>query len=421
MIETKEILPGITLRCCRDTRFKQGCMSFQFVRQMDAKEAHLNALLPSVMLRATVSHPDLRSISQHLDSLYGVTLGALVRRIGDYQTVGFYLNFMDDRFALPGESVLDGVLAFLEEVLTQSPLKDGGFLEDLLESEKKNLIATIESELNNKAAYAQSKLLKAMCREDAFGLPRLGEKEDVAQIGAKELYDHYLRVRKESPLEIFYVGGADMETVTGLVAPMVEKWERSYVNLPDQTPFKAVEGQHLTESMEVAQGKLSMGFVTPILRNSPDFAALHLLNTIFGAGMTSKLFQNVRERLSLCYSIGSAIYVTKGILTVNAGIDFEKEQQTRQEILHQLELCKQGQITQEELRSAKEAIYSGLRSAMDSPGAIEGYHSTAALNGTVLSREEYMEAVEKLTIADVAAAANTVTYHSSYFLKGVEA
>lgn len=421
MIQTKEILPGITLRCCRDTRFKQGCMSFQFVRQMDAGEAHLNALLPSVMLRATIPHPDLRSISQHLDSLYGVTLGALVRRIGDYQTVGFYLNFMDDRFALPGESVMDGVLAFLEEVLTQSPLKDGGFLENLLESEKKNLIATIESELNNKAAYAQGKLLKSMCREDAFGLPRLGEKEDVAKIGAKELYDHYLRVRKESPLEIFYVGAADLDTVLGLIAPMVEKWERSYVNLPAQTPFLPLEGQHLTETMDIAQGKLSMGFVTPILKSSPDFAALHLFNTIFGAGMTSKLFQNVREKLSLCYSIGSAIYVTKGILTVNAGIDFDKEQQTRQEILHQLALCQQGNITEEELRAAKEAIHSGLRSAMDSPGAIEGYHSTAALNGTVLSREQYMEAVEKVTCADVVAAANTVTYHSSYFLKGVDA
>ena len=421
MIQTKEILPGITLRCCRDTRFKQGCMSFQFVRQMDAGEAHLNALLPSVMLRATLPHPDLRSISQHLDSLYGVTLGALVRRIGDYQTVGFYLNFMDDRFALPGESVLDGVLAFLEEVLTQSPLENGGFLEDLLESEKKNLIATIESELNNKAAYAQSKLLKSMCRQDAFGLPRLGEKEDVAKIGAKELYDHYLRVRKESPLEIFYVGAADLDTVLGLIAPMVEKWERSYVNLAAQTPFLPMEGQHLTETMDIAQGKLSMGFVTPILKSSPDFAALHLFNTIFGAGMTSKLFQNVREKLSLCYSIGSAIYVTKGILTVNAGIDFEKEQETRQEILHQLALCQQGNITEEELRAAKEAIHSGLRATMDSPGAIEGYHSTAALNGTVLSREQYMEAVEKVTCADVVAAANTVTYHSSYFLKGVDA
>lgn len=421
MIQTKEILPGVTLRCCRDTRFKQGCLSFQFIRLMDSREAHLNALLPSVMLRATVPHPDLRAISQHLDSLYGVTLGALVRRIGDYQTVGFYLNFMDDRFALPGESVLDGVLTFLEEVLTQSPLENGGFLEDLLESEKKNLIATIESELNNKGAYAMGKLLKSMCREDAFGLPRLGEKEDVAKIRAKELYDHYRKVRRESPLEIFYVGAAPAETLVSLLKPMVEKWDRCFGNLPGQTPFTPVEGQHLTETMEVSQGKLCMGFTTPILRNSPDFAALHLLNTIFGAGMTSKLFQNVREKLSLCYSVGSSLYVTKGILTVSAGIDFDKELQTRQEILRQLELCRQGQITEAELRSAKEAIHSGLRATMDSPGAIEGYHSTAVLNGTLLTREQYMEAVEQVTLADVVAAANTVTYHSSYFLKGVEA
>ena len=421
MIETITLLPGITLRCCRDTRFKQGCLSFQFVRQMDPKEAHLNALLPSVMLRATVPHPDLRSISQHLDNLYGVTLGALVRRIGDYQTVGFYLNFMDNRFALPGESVLDGVLTFLEEVLTQSPLKDGGFLEDLLESEKKNLIATIESELNNKGAYAQGKLLKSMCRQDTFGLPRLGEKEDVANIGAKELYDHYLRVRRESPLEIFYVGSASPETLVSLLKPMVEKWDRSYVNLLPQTPFLPVEGQDLTETMDVAQGKLCMGFTTPILRSSPDFPALHLLNTIFGSGMTSKLFLNVREKLSLCYSVGSSLYVTKGILTVGAGIDFDKEPEARQEILRQLELCRQGEITEEELRAAKEAIHSGLRATMDSPGAIEGYHSTAALNGTTMTREQYMEAVEKLTVADVVAAANTVTYHSSFFLKGVQA
>ena len=67
MIETLKILPGVTLRVCRDTRFKQGCLSFQLVRQMDAKEAALNALLPSVLLRGTCRCPDLRAITEHLD------------------------------------------------------------------------------------------------------------------------------------------------------------------------------------------------------------------------------------------------------------------------------------------------------------------------------------------------------------------
>ena len=421
MIKTIEILPGVTLRCCRDTRFKQGRLSFQFVRPMDKEEAALNALLPDVMLRGTEDHPSLRAINQHLDANYGVGMGALVRRIGDYQTCGFGFALLEDRFALAGDSVLEGVLNFLEELLTRPLVENDAFLPEIVESEKKNLISTIESELNNKAAYSMGKLLKSMCRADTFGLPRLGEKEDVAAIGAKELYSHFLRLRRESRIEVFYVGSADSQSLAERISALVGKWERNYVNLPDQTPFHPVEGQHLTESMEIAQGKLSMGFISPVNNRDPRFAAIQVFNVIFGAGMTSKLFQNVREKLSLCYSVGSSYYGSKGILTVAAGIDFDKEDSARAEILRQLELCRAGEISAEELTAAKAAIRSGLRSTHDTPGAIEGYYSTSALSGMAMTPAEYLEAVEKLTIEEVVAAANTVTYHSSFFLKGEDA
>ena len=421
MIKTIEILPGVTLRCCRDTRFKQGRLSFQFVRPMDKEEAALNALLPDVMLRGTEDHPSLRAINQHLDANYGVGMGALVRRIGDYQTCGFGFALLEDRFALAGDSVLEGVLNFLEELLTRPLVENDAFLPEIVESEKKNLISTIESELNNKAAYSMGKLLKSMCRADTFGLPRLGEKEDVAAIGAKELYSHFLRLRRESRIEVFYVDSADSQSLAERISALVGKWERNYVNLPDQTPFHPVEGQHLTESMEIAQGKLSMGFISPVNNRDPRFAAIQVFNVIFGAGMTSKLFQNVREKLSLCYSVGSSYYGSKGILTVAAGIDFDKEDSARAEILRQLELCRAGEISAEELTAAKAAIRSGLRSTHDTPGAIEGYYSTSALSGMAMTPAEYLEAVEKLTIEEVVAAANTVTYHSSFFLKGEDA
>ena len=103
MIETRELLPGVVLRCVRDSRFKQGCLSFQLVRQMTAEEAAANALLPAVLLRGTNRHPNLRDITHRLDELYGATVSTLVRRVGDYQTTGVYCAFMDDRFALEGE------------------------------------------------------------------------------------------------------------------------------------------------------------------------------------------------------------------------------------------------------------------------------------------------------------------------------
>ena len=203
-----------------------------------------------------------------------------------------------------------------------------------------------------------------------------------------------------------------------MVQPLLTRLERNPEPLPAQTGFHPCEGAEETEVMDIAQGKLCMGFTTSITNRDREFPAMQVLNTLFGAGMTSKLFMNVRERLSLCYYVGSGYYGTKGILTVAAGIDFDKEEMTRGEVLRQLDACKQGDITAEELNAAKAAILSSLRATHDSPGAIEGYYFTASLSGMGMTPAEYMAAVATVTREDVVAAANTLKLHSSYFLKG---
>ena len=421
MIQTFHLSQGITLRCCRDTRFKQGCLSFQIVRPMASCENAMNALLPSVLLRGTKTHGDLRSITHRLDELYGASVSAVVRRVGDYQTTGLYCGFMDDRFALPGDQVLSSMLDFLAELLLESPVEENGFSAAFVESEKKNLIATIESELNDKRAYAMGKLLRTMCREDTFGLPRLGDKEQVAAIDPVTLYAHYQKILRESPIEIFYVGSAEGEQMVSALQPLLSRLDRMPEPAAPQTGFHSCQGSDLTETMEVSQGKLCMGFITPITNRTAEFPAMQLLNTVFGAGMTSKLFMNIRERMSLCYSIGSGYYGSKGIVTVSAGIDFDKETVTRQEVLRQLAACQAGDITDEELTAARQAILSSLRATHDSPGAIEGYYATGALSGQTWDPETYMARIKAVTMEDVVAAAATVKLHSSYFLKGVGA
>jgi predicted Zn-dependent peptidase len=128
--------------------------------------------------------------------------------------------------------------------------------------------------------------------------------------------------------------------------------------LPAQTALHlTAEEREFSETMKIKQGKLSMGFTTPVTNQHPDFAAMQVFNAIYGAGMTSKLFVNVREKLSLCYHIGASYYGAKGILTVSAGIDFDKEEKTRAEILRQLEACRSGDITPEELKASYEAKF----------------------------------------------------------------
>ncbi len=418
MIETISLRPGITLRCCRDGRFKQGCLTVQFLRPMGREEAALNALLPAVLLRGSRKHPDLRSITHALDDLYGASVSTMVRRIGDIQTVGLYCGFMEDRFALPGDKVLEPMLHLLEELLLDPATANGAFLPDFVESEQRNLIATVESELNNKQAYAMARMVRTMCAGDSFAVPRLGEKEDIAAITPTGLWQHYEKILATSPVEFFFVGSAEPAQVATLLEPLVSRLPQGERIRPEHKQLQTAAPSDFSETMDIAQGKLCMGFVSPITNRDPRFIPMQVLNTLFGGGMTSKLFQNVREKLSLCYSVGSSYHGSKGLVTVAAGLDFDKETAAREEIVAQLAACKAGLISHTELTAAREALLSALRASMDSPGAIESYYSTAAISGSGRSLETYMAAVEAVTLEQVVEAAASLELHTVFFLKG---
>ena len=419
MIQTISILPGITLRCFPDHRFKQGCLSLQLIRPMCREEAALNALIPAVLLRGCVTAPDLRDITLRLDDLYGASVGAVVRRVGDYQTTGLYTGFISDDYAMEGDTILAPMLEFLGQLLLEPVTEKGVFRRDYVESEKKNLIATIESQLNDKRAYTGAQLLKNMCSKDSFGIPRLGEVPQVKAITPESLFAHYQKILRESPIDLFYVGKAQPEALAAMLKPLFERIDRNYVNLPKQTAFHCPLGGDHEEAMEVSQGKLAMGFATPITIRSPEFAAMQVCNTVFGGGMTSKLFMNVRERMSLCYDISSGYHGSKGIVTVSSGIECEKMPVVRAEILAQLDACRRGEFSRQELDAAKQAVINSLRSTHDAPGAIESYYATAALSGLGLTPAEYIRKVEAVTAEDVAKAAQSLTLHTTYFLKGV--
>ena len=418
MIKTIELFPGVTLRCCRDDRFKQNVLSLQFLRPMCREEASLNALLPAVLLRGCKSCPDMRSVTLKLDDLYGASIGALVRRTGDIQSTGLSCGFIDDRFTLEGDALLAPMMAFLEEILLDPVTADGVFSAEYVASEKQNLIWTLESQRNDKRAYAGNQLLKQLCKEDSYGIPRLGEIADVEAITPESLYAHYRKVLEESPVHVFFVGSMDPEAVADALRPMLSRLAKRPMTLPSQTGLKPGDYCEREEVLDVAQGKLCMGYVTPITLRDPRYAAVQVCNTIFGAGMTSKLFMQVREKMSLCYDIGSGFHGSKGIMTVSAGIEFEKKDIVLQEVKHQLQQILDGNVSREEMAAAKESLLSMLRSYHDSPGAIEGYYASAAISGIGMDTAQFMAAVEAVELSDVIAAAKTLQLQAVYFLKG---
>ena len=398
MIQTIQLTPGVVLRHYPDRRFKTAILSVQLLRPMCRQEAALNALLSSVLLRGSKNYPDMRAITMRQDELYGLSLPTLLRRIGDLQTVGLFCGFLEDRFALPGDAVLAPALELVRELLLEPKLMDGAFDPELVESEKRNLISDIESELNDKRSYAANQMLRAMCAGDSFALPLRGTVEDVQAITPASLYEHYQKLLRTSPVQICYVGAASPEEVAAGLMPLASRLAAEPMALPEQTPLKLTAPEReFSETMDVNQCKLSMGFVTPVNHWHPDYIAMQVFNTLYGSGMTSKLFVNVREKLSLCYYAGSGYYGSKGIITVSSGIDECNYEKAKAEILHQLRLTAEGQITEAELSAAKRAIISGLRSVPDSPRALESFYGTLFLCGQSDDLAERIAAVEAVT------------------------
>ena len=421
MIFNIEIAPGVTLRALQSDKFKTACFSVNFVKPHDRESAAMDALLPSVLLRATEKYPDIRSISSRLDELYGATFGTLVRRKGEVKLTGFYADFIEDDFLPAGEEVFAPMVAFMREVLYAPYTENGCFCPRFVEGEKENLINAIESNLNDKRGYATMQLLSSMCAEERYGVPRLGTVEDVEKITPKALWQHYQELLRSAPVEIFYAGRHTAEEAAECFRKAFAE-RKAVVKQPLETLVirKAETVRELSEALDVTQGKLVMGLRTGITLQDEDYPALLMLNAVLGAGMTCKLFMNVREKLSLCYYASSSIEKYKGIMLISSGVDFENYEKAKSAILGELEACRKGEITEEELESARLQILSSLRSFLDSPVQLDDFYCGMAIAGGT-DIPEIMEAVEKLTVKDVAAAAEKLSMDTIYFLKGEEA
>ncbi len=420
MQQTLTLFPGVTLRCRKATRFKQGALSLQFLRPMCREEAALNALIPSVLLRGCRDYPDLQRITLRLDDLYGASIGTLVRRIGDYHATGFYCGFIEDRFALRGDAILAPLLELVGKLLLDPCTENGAFLPNFVESEKVNLISTIDSQRSDKRAYASNKLLETMCQGDSFAVPRLGTVEAVRAITPEGAFAHYRKVLEESPVEIYYVGSMEPGQVADLLRPLFAELPRRIRPLPAQTPLVPAPECRTEERMDVAQGRLCLGYLTHVNQYDPRFAAMQLAGCIFGGGMTNRIFNRIREELSLCYEISSSYYGSKGVLTVAAGIDFDKQAAVEQELDTILAQLQAGAATATELDSARQYLLSGLRSVYDSPGAMENYFSTCAILGLDRTPESHAKALEAVTLADLTEAFGSIRKHSSFFLRGYD-
>ena len=410
---------GVYLNYLPARKFKTSVLSAQFVTPLQRDTAAAHALLTAVLRRGTVSCPDMGILSAQLDKLYGARIDYTVRKKGENQCVGFVASFIDDSFVPGGERLLEPVAALLGELICDPVTVRGRFVPAYFESEKVNLVDAIRSILNDKRDYASSRLLQEMCAGEAYGVPRLGDEATAEKISLKKLHTIYSRLISTSRLELFYSGSAELKRVEqALLSAFATLPRESVQGIPDTAEHPArPEVKYVEEVMDVTQGKLGMGFSC----GSDDSAAILMGNTLFGGSSNSKLFMNVREKLSLCYYASSVYHRQKGIITVSSGIEFENYQKAYDEILAQLEAVRKGELEDWELEGAKSTLLNAYTSMSDSQSKLENFYLGQIATGHSESPEELAAQVREVTPERIFRAMESVQLDTVYFLKGKEA
>ena len=420
----KELMPGVFLTHLRSDKFKTACMSVNLLTQLKRETAAMNALIPQVLRRGTSRYGDMEQLSRRMDELYGTAIEPTIRRVGEIQVLGFFASFPEGEYLPGGENLLGEAAGLMAELLLSPNTRGGLLLPDYVDSEKEKLLELIRSRVNEKRGYALSRCIEEMCCFEDFATSRFGTEDEAENIHYKKLTKHYRKLLQSAPVELFYCGKASYRQVREVLMDAFATMPRGEIDYDIGTDVRmnAVEDhvRYVEEEMDVSQGKLVMGFRMGECMDDPDIPAMYVFNAIYGSGANSKLFMNVREKLSLCYYAGSAVLIKKGLMLVSSGIEFEKYEEAKNEILAQLDAVRNGDISPEELETAKRSVSSELRSAMDSQGELEGFWLSQAMEGLDYGPMELAELIEDVTKEDVMAIANSIELDLIYFLKGTD-
>lgn len=413
------LMDNVYLTHIPSDKFKTSYFSAQMAAPLCAGTAGRNALLVNVLGRGTARLPDMAALGRELDMLYGARLGPQLRRMGENQVFGFTASCVEDRFLPPGEALLEKTAELMGDMFCAPALQEGRLRRDYADSERANLIDEIHSIVNDKRVYAARRLLEEMCAGEPYAVRLLGSAEDMERITLEELDAHYRSMLPQGRLELFYCGSAPEERVAGAFARAFARLPREGLLEPAPTTRRPVRPEPLvvTEEMDVSQGKLGMGFRT----QCPDVPANLMLDAMFGGTSTSKLFLNVREKLSLCYYAGSSYHRLKGLVTVSSGIECGNYDRAVAEITAQLEALKAGDWEDWELQGARSSLLNSLRSIEDSAGALEDFIMGQTISGAGDTIEGLMKDISSVTGAQIQAAAQALELDTIYFLKGKEA
>lgn len=419
MIDLKKysVTNGVDFKYINCNKFKTEKISVTFFLPLSEKTAAANSLLSNMLKRQCNKHPGFLELNKKLAELYGACLFSTVFKLGEAHGFTISITGIDDKYVLNKEEISKELSVLLCDVLFDPYLDESGlFSSSDLEEEKREIIDRIESETNDKRSFAKMRCEELMCKNEAFSVNRYGSKEQVEKLTAIDIYEAWQRNIKSAKIEIIQIGNSDFSFIYELFKKAFLNIDRTNIEACE-TYIKDADGVHeYSDVMDVNQCKLVMGFRVKF--NENESMQNRLMTSIFGETPSSKLFLNVREKMSLCYYCSARYYKNKSILIVQSGVEQGNIEKARDEILNQLKQMKSGNINEDEINSAKKSLINSFKTGEDALSFIENFYLSQAFDDKIISTDTASKIINTTTKEQIVKAANNVTLDTIYVLRG---
>ncbi len=414
----KKDLGSYKLHLIKTDKFKSITVKVSFHRVIKKNEITIRNILSDMFMQSSKKYNSKRELTIKAQDLYAAGLRTTNSRLGNYINTDFYLTVLNDKYTEDGNFASS--LEFLGEIIFNPDVEDGKFNEEKLDIVKSTCRSALNSIKEDASNYSLIRMAEAFGEGEPISYRMMGYLEDLDNITGTSLYEFYLDMIKNDFVDIFVIGDIDIKEATDLIKMYFKFDILKKLKMPFMVDEKKPRRSKLVfnEEIDNTQSKLAIGCringLSEYERNYP----LTLFNVIFGGCSDSKLFKEVREENSLCYTIYSITNKLDNVLLIRAGIDKENYKKTVSLIEKNLKDMCNGKFDETDILMAKEYYNTALEEIEDSQSKIiNNYLMMELINTDDIDVKR--EKMSKVTKSEIVKVAKKVTIDTIFCLEGV--
>lgn len=399
------------------TKFKTTTITLKFMAPLDSDTMTARSILSKILVRATKQWPSDKDFNRHLSHLYGAYVNSFVSKFKDKHVITISLELVNERYLKDQTPLFEKGLELLREMIYNPLISDNQFDEIFVAQEKSLLSKKLNAMIDNKSQISFLNLLKYMLGEQPYRHLATGQVEYIADITPENLYHTYQSMLQNDYCAVYVVGNVDEQQVKSQIQTYFNINPFSFeLSQPNPIGQDHNTPQVIIETDDVDQAKLNMGFTLPAKYGDPEYFAMIVFNVMFGGDPSSVLFNEVREKQSLAYSIHSQIDAKNGFLFVLSGVSTDKYEIAKETIVSEFEKFQQGDFEEEKLALAKKVILSQRQESYDRAKSIIEIMNNNILLDEPMSEENYISGIQNVNKSDVQQLAQETTLDTIYIL-----